>query len=249
MAERIRWEDAGYCWTSMRNAIVIVSSGAVYFPITKAANTSIKHALLLEPWGEALSKLKTMSNYDAARRKERADEMMITTYLDEGLSQSLDKLHNISTLDDLIDSTQLRHFTVVRNPIDRFVSSWKDKVLSPFTTELKKSLRVFHGDEEATSFSIDELIAYGRHTPISEIESHLKPQWALCGAGRIELVIGKVECLQEDFARFADMGLVDYQSVSRLTVRNTTNITVDLTDEQKRAITAIYERDFELLGY
>ena len=250
MSERIRWETDGYCCRTMRNAIAILPTGAVYFPIPKAASTAVKHALLAEPWESALRDLKALPMYDRVRRQEVPDNMMIHAYLNEQLSNSLALLESVTTLDDLVDGNRLRCFTIVRNPIDRFVSAWKDRVLSPFHTPLKEALVNFFHTSAPRTFSIDDLIAYSANTPTLEVEGHLKPQWALCGAGKVQLeLIGRVEHLNKDFRRLADAGLINCDAIERLTVHNSTSVSIELTGEQRRSITRLYERDFNLFGY
>jgi len=115
-------------------------------------------------------------------------------------------------------------FTVVRNPYDRFVSYYKDKVSSDQLGRYinKFSLRKYFHD------------------------THVRPQHALIGTDlSVYDMIGTTENMTEVFAWLRNItgASIDY------THQNKTSLDVSLTQEQKDKIYSLYRKDFTLLGY
>ena len=228
LREMPEWHRQGYnYWWIHHRARIVQATDAIYFPVPKAACTALTHMIIDEAF---------------------SDEHRIHSAVPRGVA-CLDDRH--LTLNDLtVGST--RCFTVVRHPIDRFASAYRNKIATNQETGLKRSLRIFLNCPEDRPISIDDLIAYVTETQPEALDQHLCPQWSLCGFGRVPLeMIGKVERLERDVQAFAEAGLIEPRSISRLVVRNATNGSADqvLSTKQKSAISRLYARDFEIFDY
>ena len=228
LKEMPEWHRQGYnYWYIHHRSRIVQATGAIYFPVTKAASTALKHMITDEHF---------------------SDELRIHTTVPRGVA-CLDDRH--LTLNDLTTGPA-RCFTVVRHPIDRFASAYRDKITTNQENRLKLSLRTFLNCSEDRSISIDDLIAYVAETQTEVMDEHVCPQWLVCGFGRVPLeLIGKVESLERDVQAFANAGLIEPQSISRLVIRNATNGSADqeLSAKQKSAISRLYARDFEVFNY
>lgn len=206
---------------------LIEATGAVYMPVSKAANTTIKHMIAEE---------------------DLADEMSIHWTSPRGLR----RLRNTDfTLNDLADGA-CRCFTVVRDPIERFASAYRDRVVRARDAVLLDALHAFLGHAPDRPVSVDEVIAYVSETPSQKMDEHLRPQWACCGAGRIPFErIGKVESLRQDLESFVAAGLMTPESLGRYAVRNHSGgyAADELTSAQRSRVKRLYERDYALFGY
>ena len=263
-ADRLReekWRQDGYFYDYLMEAWILQTTNAIYLPVAKSANTTMKHILQMdEPSEGFLTELQNTEKYQNYKRQYAGDmlpehDMLIRSYT----PNSVILLKDSGLIpDDLMLGTR-RCFTVVRHPVKRFLSTWQNKTAQSEDTTLKHALRVFFGREEGTSFSVDDLISYVSETPLQDMDVHVLPQWASCGAGRIPFeMVGKVENLRQDVEAFAGAGLIPKESVNRLRVRNTSGRVFggasrsdshSLTQAQISTITAIYERDFEMFDY
>ncbi len=250
------WSQEGYTHVLLRRALVIQATKAVYLPIPKCANTTMRHLLqTMKPSDTFLAEIKCSEAYRSFKRAFPGDVnfdddgMLIRFYTPPGLAY----LHDTEiTLDELTSGSR-RCFTIVRHPVKRFLSAWQNKVASPGNTFLKHALQEFYNREEGASFSIDDLIVYASEAPLQSMDIHVLPQWSCCGAGRIPFeMVGKVENLKQDIEALAEAGLIPKESVSRLGEYNVSGHSAgfdSLTQEQISTITAIYERDFEIFDY
>ncbi|MCE2523665.1 MAG: sulfotransferase family 2 domain-containing protein [Rhodobacteraceae bacterium] len=220
LKEMPEWHRQGYnYWWIHHRARIVEATGAIYFPVPKAANTALKHMITDEHF---------------------SDEHRIHSAVPRGVA-CLDDRH--LTLNDLTTGPT-RCFTVVRHPIDRFASAYRNRVTTNQENGLKRSLQTFLNCPEDTSISIDDLIAYVAETQPDVMDQHVCPQWSVCGFGRVPLeMIGKVERLERDVQAFANAGLIEPRSISRLVVRKV------LSAKQKSAISRLYARDFEVFNY
>ena len=245
MCELSEWHENEYEYREIhKDACLIAVTDTVYLPISKSANTAMKY-LIAEKCAPAefLAGLKRQISEEIA-----SEDNLIHFYTPTGVT----RLRDLQiTLNDLSAGTR-RCFTVVRHPLDRFASAYRDKVASNRVTPLKKKLWAFMQRDEGTAITIDDLIAYVSELPILRIDKHVRPQWSCSGAGKIPLtMVGKVENLQSDVRAFADADLISNESADRLRVRNTTerSMSHELTKKQKSVLSNFYSRDFEVFDY
>ncbi len=257
--EKEKFCSEGYAYDYLKKCWVIQSTDSVYIPIFKSANTTIKHLISMhKPSNDLLLKIKHNKRYINYRKKYPGDfnfddeSMLIHAYTPPGI-KLLDDYG--LTPGDLTLGIK-RCFTIVRHPVDRFLSAYRDKIASPGNTSLKNSLCEFFNREENTLFSVEDLITYVLETPLQNMDIHVLPQWASCGMGRIPFkMIGKVENLQQDIKSIAEAGLIHKESVNHFEIHNSSGISVgneraiSLTRSQRSRIMNIYERDFEVFGF
>ena len=253
--EKKDWDRAGYRHVFIRRAWIIGSTNAVYVPIAKSASTTMRHVLP----DDFIAELRRSERYQDFKKGYSGDinldddDMLIHFYTPRGVSSVFDSM---ATLDELVSGSR-RFFTVVRHPLKRFLSAWRDKIVSSGNTSLKYALQRFYNREEGASFSIDDLIVYASEAPLQNMDIHILPQWSCCGAGRIPFeMIGKVENLRQDVEAFEEAGLIPKGSVDHLGISNASGNSAagsagfdSLTQAQMSTLTAIYERDFEMFDY
>lgn len=245
IAEEQEWRQQGFHHQDIsKDGWVIQATGAVYIAVSKSANTTMKHLITEEmPSSDYIRQIKNSFPDNLG-----SDDTLIHFISPSGMVRLRDmKL----TPGDLAEGKR-RCFTVVRHPISRFTSAWRDKVATSRSTPLKDKLREFLKCQRDYTLTIDDLVAYVVETPSEDMDKHVRPQWACCGAGRIPFeMVGKVERLKRDIDALCDAGLISAESASRLTVRNAsvTHTGQSLTKQQKAVLSCAYARDFEVFDY
>ena len=244
LLEKEVWETDGYKFSEIMKAQVVESTGAVYLPVSKAANTTMKYLISNEPQLDEVLEDRFQQSKQQSLLASR-DMMIHGLYPSGVLSLKVCKL----TPNDLAKGTH-RCFTVVRHPIERFKSALRDKVLNPRPSDLKNEIAPYVVKDKSKSVA-DALIRYIKETPTQLMDSHVCPQWSHSGAGRIPIeMVGKVETLETDVKAFTDAGLIPPESIGKIAVRNASNsYEVELTRAQELAIRQLYNRDFEVFGY
>ena len=222
------WRARGYNYgTILGHACVIPATGAVYLPVPKCATIAMNHMIADE---------------------SPSDVQSIHRYTPSGVERLPD--HGIALND--ISPDAYRCFTVVRHPIDRFISAYSNQIATKKIQPLKKSLCAFLNCAHDAVLSVDDLIAYVTETATENIDVHVCPQWSCCGAGRIPFeMVGRVESLDRDVPAFIEAGLIAPEKLARLEVRNATSAHAlhDLSQSQKAAISRLYAHDFKMFGY
>ena len=135
-------------------------------------------------------------------------------------------------------------FAIVRNPWDRLVSSWKDKVEKQWNAEYQhpqfriKYFKQFY--DKDFSFFVKNIDPYG--------DVHLRHQHTLICTDHIDF-IGRFETLRLDFKTICDtIG----KPKAYLTHENKTNhkhYTEYYDDETRQIVAEIYAKDIEYFGY
>ena len=245
--EREVWEAAGYSFSELLKARVIQATGAVYLPVSKAANTTIKYLISNETRLDEILDYRYQNSQEHSFHASR--DMLIHYFYPNGVLSLADCQ---ITPDELAKGTR-RCFTVVRHPVERFKSALKDKILNPRPSFLKNTIEPFITPSplSCSKSAADALIRYITETPTQLMDCHVCPQWSSTGAGQIPIeMVGKVETLESDVKLFADAGLIAPESVGKYSVRNASDsYEVELTRIQESAIQRLYYRDFEIFGY
>jgi hypothetical protein len=125
-------------------------------------------------------------------------------------------------------------FAFVRNPYDRFVSSWKDKVV-------ERNYFKFQKIELEKMKDINHFIDWVENQNIEKCDEHIRSQYSLIDVHQLDF-LGRFESFDEDFKRVAQKLNVEIQKVPHL--NSTMKKEVTLTSEQKHRIKKIYEKDF-----
>src|SRR5690606_23426294 len=87
-------------------------------------------------------------------------------------------------------------FAFVRNPVDRFISAWKDKVVNTNYFQ-------FSEEEHRKMKNIGSFITWVRNIGLSDIDDHLKPQCMMIDLRNVDF-IGRFERFKQDFAFVAN---------------------------------------------
>lgn len=147
-----------------------------------------------------------------------------------------------------------RFFTIVREPVSRFWSAYKNRILEKPESRIVSKIAKFHNMKNYKSSDItpELTLDYVEHCPTQETDEHLRPQWACCGFGRIEFdYIAKVESLNDDLQRMVELELIHPQTVSFFGQKNKSSCAVDdAVQKRLRArIEQLYAKDFSTFEY
>ena len=125
-------------------------------------------------------------------------------------------------------------FAFVRNPYDRFVSSWKDKVV-------ERNYFNFPNIELEKMKDLNHFIGWVENQNIEKCDEHIRSQHSLIDVEQLDF-LGRFESFNEDFKKVAQELNVELKQVPHL--NSTKKKEVTLTSEQKNRIKKIYEKDF-----
>ena len=125
-------------------------------------------------------------------------------------------------------------FAFVRNPYDRFVSSWKDKVV-------ERNYFHFPDLELEKMKDINNFIRWVEKQNIEKCDEHIRSQYSLIDVEQLDF-LGRFESFNEDFKKVAQKLNIKLKEVPHLNSTKKKEIT--LTREQKNRIKIIYEKDF-----
>lgn len=174
---------------------------------------------------------------------------------ENGADLSID--HSFALAYDAQQYSDYFQFAFVRNPWDRLVSCWQNKIVSrgsfdnaPWLQRLsrKKSLEISESDFEKLQ-DFPRFVDWIEQHRIGEVEIHVRPQSALIDLNNCDF-FGRMESFEDDLAHvFERIGL----RTDNRTVRNQTSgrkryqdyYTPELADR----VGALYNKDVQLFGY
>ena len=136
------------------------------------------------------------------------------------------------------------HFTVVRNPYDRFISFYNDLFLG--TTKIRNNIPPFYTDNKILlePIPINAAIDVINQFTDDEADEHFASQSSFVYKDDIPYL--KMESLQEEWVSMCDHLDIAHKA---LPVYNKSNNVVLLTDDQKSRIYNRYKEDFERFKY
>jgi len=127
-------------------------------------------------------------------------------------------------------------FAFVRNPEQRFISAWKDKVL-------KQNYFHFPESEYERMKELDYFLSWVERLDITKCDEHLRSQTSLIDLNNIDF-IGRLENFENDFKVISQyLGEEDFKMEF---LNQSKKQEVQLTDEQKRRIHQLYRKDFQI---
>lgn len=199
--------------------------GVAYLQVPKVACTSFKYALALLNRPELREELEAKPKLIHARKEW--NDMMAAD------DRALRKLYR---------------FTFVRNPVDRFLSFYQNKIWGPPRGSLLPEI-------EAAGFvmkmSLTEVLDIAERTRPENLDPHIAPQGWVVFSGSKPLVdfIGKIENLDADLQRLEAATGVKFE----LPHLNKSDRSVDPAPQPNEAelkrIVRFFEDDFAKLGY
>jgi hypothetical protein len=146
-----------------------------------------------------------------------------------------------------IDRSSYFTFTFVRDPVERFFSFYRGKVLDGWDNFIAPALERV-GIDRAMGIS-DVTAALRSHDPMTW-ERHVRPQHLFLLSDEGELMvdfIGRFERLERDWSRLSAMTQIDIELGRENPSLEYRPIVVQRSEYQ--ALCGLYEQDFKLLGY
>jgi len=195
----------------------------VFHGIPKNASTSVKNILYEANWGKPFDGNK------------------------QWVHKGNEKGGSIYPSIDMVRSSKYdsyTHFTVVRNPYDRFISFYNDLFLG--TTKIRNNIPPFYTDNKILlePIPINAAIEVINQYTDDEADEHFASQSSFVYKDNIPYL--KMESLQEEWVSMCDHLNIAHRP---LPVYNKSNNVVLLTDDQKSKIYNRYKEDFERFGY
>ena len=133
-------------------------------------------------------------------------------------------------------------FAFVRDPVGRFLSCWRDRVLV-------RNHFGFGPEEHARMQNLGEFIAYAEGVDVERCDVHLRLQTRLVDLDNLDF-LGRMESFGEDVHHvLSRLGLPTAEVPRQNASGRRVGAPVDPTAEQRRRIASIYERDIRILGY
>jgi chondroitin 4-sulfotransferase 11 len=139
-------------------------------------------------------------------------------------------------------------FAFVRNPYDRLVSCYTNKISG------KSEMFLKHNKKFKTEISFKEFVRVVSSIPNKKLDRHLKPQYLFLTDKKGNLIpdfIGKFENINEDFKKACKKAGIE--NPPELPKKNPSKRKKDYKDyydeETKKLVQERYRKDFELFGY
>jgi hypothetical protein len=124
-------------------------------------------------------------------------------------------------------------FAFVRNPVMRFVSGWKDKILRQNYFKLP--------EEKLDQLKdLDNFIDWIATQDVEVCDEHFRAQYALIDLNHLDF-LGRFENFDRDFEFVARK--LNFAFEENLKLNTTKNISADITDSQQSKIIKLYEKD------
>lgn len=133
-------------------------------------------------------------------------------------------------------------FAFVRNPYDRLVSTWKDKILQinyfGFNEEEYKKMKEFKS-----------FVNWVSQFEIETADSHLRTQHSLIDLNHIDF-IGRFERFEEDLSIILKRFNIAYNTIPKInSTSNKQHYSSFYTEELRQQVYDIYEKDFLIFNY
>ncbi|MEL7043679.1 MAG: sulfotransferase family 2 domain-containing protein [Pseudomonadota bacterium] len=140
-------------------------------------------------------------------------------------------------------------FTYVRNPIDKFLSYYRDKFLGA----REQGFELPHLEQLgfSPSMDIDDVVEHMLRVPVDKMEHHAQPQHRIVApqSTYVAEFTGQVEGMDESWQYVQALSLCEF-SVAR--ARNTTDRESspnELREQTMSKLVAYYDTDFDVFGY
>ena len=132
-------------------------------------------------------------------------------------------------------------FAFVRDPFDRLVSCWRNKVLDENHFGLSESQR-----DDFQDFG--QFLNWVELQDLDRGDHHLRKQQRLVDLNHVDF-IGRMESFEHDFIRVCETLGISWRVVPKRNVSITVNDNAALRQENIDRVVRLYEIDFQLFGY
>ena len=126
-------------------------------------------------------------------------------------------------------------FAFVRNPVDRFLSAYKDKVLN-------QNYFLFRKEEHTHMKELSHFLDYVEQLDIETCDEHLRAQSALIDLENLNF-LGRFENFSEDFDQVAKQIGMPYNTLRSMNKSGQSSL--ELSDTNRLRIENIYRKDFD----
>ena len=132
-------------------------------------------------------------------------------------------------------------FAFVRDPVERFVSCWRDRVI-------RRNHFGFSPDAHARMQNLGAFVAHVENLDIERCDVHLRLQTRLIDLDNVDF-LGRMESFGDDVVEVLSRLGLPVVSVPRRNASGQSGAPVVPTGEERGRIEALYERDIRILGY
>lgn len=132
-------------------------------------------------------------------------------------------------------------FAFVREPVDRFVSCWRDRVVD-------RNHFGFGAEERARLQDLAEFVAYAESIDIDRCDVHMRAQCRMVDMGQIDF-LGRMERFEEDLRLVLDKLGLPGEQIPRRNASSRDRAAEAIDPALRRRIEKLYERDLRILGY
>jgi Sulfotransferase family len=130
-------------------------------------------------------------------------------------------------------------FAFVRNPLDRLVSAWKNKVLEANYFQFDEATH-----QQLQSF--EAFVAWLVKQPIEQMDEHILPQYMLVDTDNLDF-LGRFESFSEDFTTLAGKVGLPVDEIQHKNPSVKTELSI--SPSAKAQVESIYEKDYVLFNY
>lgn len=133
-------------------------------------------------------------------------------------------------------------FAFVRNPWDRLVSCWRNKVIN-------ENYFKFNNSDLEKMKSFENFVNHVSSLNIYKCDRHLRSQSKLIDINMIDY-LGRLETFEDDLNQIFDrIGLPNKKIVQKNATSRTTNYKKYYSEELVEKVAKIYSRDIQIFGY
>lgn len=230
----------------LRSFHISLRNRLVYLPIGKVANSSIK-AFLFQAEAASLS-------IPMPKKFMPTQRTVHNPYYGPLLKAYQLPARVIETA---LTSDKYFRFVFVRNPYDRLLSCFLDRVSAPGSGSNRRALQLAN-KEEGDRISFDDFVIGIRNAAIKDMDPHWRPQYYEAGFDCLTYsFVGKFESLESDlkhviariYGHEAVQALKLSENYSPATTLAKSRLKEFYTDRALAVVNEIYDRDFKEFNY
>jgi len=215
----------------------------IYRPISKVANSTVR-GLLYEAEFRANGFLRDVARINSNFVHNPVNSPLVQPYqLPPGL------------ITRALFSDRFFRFAFVRNPVDRVLSCYLDRVQAPNSVPHKEAVRLA-GKNAGEQITFDEFVDLISRQEIKDMNQHWRPQYHLMMCGTLKYSkIYRLENLNTAMKELFDQfypkltSKIDLQKMYSPRRTKAKEMAVSVTPETRKKIEKIYKDDFDFFGY
>lgn len=166
------------------------------------------------------------------------------------------KPYQLSNTDlaDILFGSDFFRFTFVRNPFDRLLSAYLDKICGkePEKQQMDNGWKRMHG-EPKDEYTFGEFVSYVNATPDTNRDKHWRTQTSLTMSNSIKFHhVGRLETFNADLVKIQSKAKIDFRNVKEFTPHKTNAAEKRAEHYNKTIVEAVaeaYQVDFDMFNY